>query len=175
MFLLAVGLTAGCGGGDDADEAAEPAPPADEPVKTFTISETEFELNPASITLEEPGTYAFRAVNDGSTTHALAIEGAGLEEETEEIAPGGSATLTAEITRRGSYRLYCPVGDHEDRGMVGAVTLSRADSGLPPGGSGGRTTTETGPRVSTEIETHEEGGDEGESPPDDSGGGYGGG
>ncbi len=170
--LGVVALSAGCGGGGASEETAGETTASGKPIKTVTISETEYELEPDAITVAEPGTYAFKVVNEGSTTHALEIEGAGVEEETEEIEPGGSAMLTVEITKRGSYRLYCPVDDHEGKGMVGALTLSHADEGLPPGGSGGGTTTE--PHVTTGGVETDEGGDEGESPPDDSGG-YGGG
>ena len=65
-ILVAVG--AGCGTGDD-EEAAPGGGAAVE------ISATEFALDPATIELDEAGTYTFRLVNDGGTVHALEIEG----------------------------------------------------------------------------------------------------
>jgi uncharacterized cupredoxin-like copper-binding protein len=79
-------------------------------------------LDPAEITLDRPGTYLFRASNSGEAEHALEIEGEGIEEETEDIQPGESTLLEVNLDP-GIYKLYCPVGDHEERGMVGTVTV----------------------------------------------------
>lgn len=118
VAMLVLFVTA-CGGSDDGNETTAAGGAA----KTFEIVETEFQLEPSTVTLEAPGTYTFRAVNEGETEHALELEGEGLEEETENIAPGESAELTVEITDPGEYELYCPVGDHKDRGMEGTVEL----------------------------------------------------
>jgi uncharacterized cupredoxin-like copper-binding protein len=75
-------------------------------------------LDPAEITLDRPGTYLFRASNSGEVEHALEIEG----EETGDIQPGESTLLEVNLDP-GIYKLYCPVGDHEERGMVGTVTV----------------------------------------------------
>jgi uncharacterized cupredoxin-like copper-binding protein len=123
-LLAALGLAfAGCGG----DEADEGGASAGSPIRTITIAETEYALNPSSLRIQRPGTYAFKAVNEGSVGHALEIEGEGIEEETEVLDAGEEATLTVELDE-GSYELYCPVGDHKDRGMTGRVAV--ADS--PP-------------------------------------------
>lgn len=135
--------------------------PAAEASKTFQISEVEFKLRPADFTLAEPGVVEFVVKNEGGTVHALEIEGPSGEFETEEIQPGGEARLTAELGQDGTYKLYCPVGDHEGRGMVGKLVVGgksgsgSGDSGDDSGGGGG--SGETG----------------GTSPDDDSGGGGG--
>src|SRR5215217_9788653 len=59
-------------------------------IKTVLIKETEFKLSPSSITLSKPGTYAFKAENEGSMQHSLEIEGKGLKSEEGE---GGEAEL----------------------------------------------------------------------------------
>ncbi len=79
-------------------------------------------MDPAEITLDRPGTYLFRASNSGEVEHALEIEGEGIEEETGDIQPGESTLLEMNLDP-GIYKLYCPVGDHEERGMVGTVTV----------------------------------------------------
>jgi hypothetical protein len=48
-------------------------------IKTVTIKEVDFELSPSSVTLSKPGTYSFKAKNDGATQHSLEIEGKGLK------------------------------------------------------------------------------------------------
>jgi uncharacterized cupredoxin-like copper-binding protein len=95
------------------------------------VKETEFELKPAEITLDKPGTYVFKAVNSGETVHALEVEGQGIEEETEEIEPGQSAELKVKL-KAGTYELYCPVGGHKEEGMEGKLTVKEGS-----GGSGG--------------------------------------
>ena len=118
-LAAAVVAGAGCGGGDEGEETAAPAAG-----DATSISLIEFALDPAAVTLDAPGTYTFRAVNDGNADHALEIEGNGIEEETETIGPGESAEVTVEITEPGEYELYCPVGDHKDLGMDGTLTVN---------------------------------------------------
>lgn len=112
-------LVAGCGGNGDDDSGRESAAT---PIRTITITETDFALDPKSVDLEEPGTYAFEVVNDGQVAHALEVEGEGIEEETKTLEPGERATLTVAL-EAGSYELYCPVGDHKERGMTGSVEI----------------------------------------------------
>jgi plastocyanin len=133
LGLALLALVAGCGGSDESS-STEPAQGGSSgtPAKTITIDETEFKLSPATVNLSQPGTYEFKAVNNGSTQHALEIEGNGVEDETETIGPGDTASVTVELTEEGSYEMYCPVGDHKDRGMEGTVVV----------GSGGGATTE---------------------------------
>jgi uncharacterized cupredoxin-like copper-binding protein len=89
--------------------------------------------------VQEPGTYTFRAVNDGQFPHALEIEGHGVEEATEDIQPGATAELTVELTEAGDYELYCPVGNHRDMGMDGSLQV-----GGTAAGTGATTTSDEG-------------------------------
>jgi len=56
--------------------------------------------------------------NAGSIPHAFEVEGAGIEQETDLIQPGSSATLTLTLKPR-TYEVYCPVGadSHKKLGM----------------------------------------------------------
>ncbi len=131
--ILSVLALAGCGGGDGqvAQEEEETtatkeeettAAETTEPIEVIEVRETEYALDPADITLEQPGTYVFRAVNVGNATHALEIEGQGIEEETENLQPGESAELTVTL-EPGTYEMYCPVSNHRELGMDGSVTV----------------------------------------------------
>ncbi len=125
--LLFLGTLAGCGAGGGEDKAPSGTKEG-AVVKTIQVKETEFELKPAEITLSKPGTYVFKAVNSGDTVHALEVEGEGIEEETEEIEPGQSAELKVKL-KAGTYELYCPVGDHKEKGMEGAVKIEEGSGG----------------------------------------------
>jgi uncharacterized cupredoxin-like copper-binding protein len=150
LGLLFIATLAGCGGGgteEGKEEAAtvqeeeapvggsttadatppvsteEATPVAEGPIDTIRVNETEMSLDPSDITLERPGTYVFRAVNVGEVVHSLRIEGNGIEEQqTGEIGPGESADLPVAL-EPGTYELDCPVGNHEELGMRGRVTV----------------------------------------------------
>jgi plastocyanin len=121
--LVAAVALAGCGGGEEESEA-----PSGPSMKTIQISEIDFKLQPASVTIGAPGVYTFHAVNNGSTEHALEIEGEGVETETENIAPGESADLKVEL-KKGTFEMYCPVDGHKDMGMKGSIAVGGAAAG----------------------------------------------
>ena len=124
--VLALAL-AGCGGEDGSSGSSAAA-------KTIEVHLSDFKLDPSQVSVQEPGTYTFRAVNDGETVHALELEGHGVEEETEDLQPGDTGEFTVELTEAGDYELYCPVDDHRGMGMEGSVQVG--------GSSASSTTTE---------------------------------
>jgi uncharacterized cupredoxin-like copper-binding protein len=101
--------------------------PSGKASKTFSIGETEYKLRPRSFALTRPGVVEFAVRNDGQVVHALEVEGPTGEFETEEIQPGKRATLKADVDEPGTYELYCPVADHEQRGMVGKLVVGDGD------------------------------------------------
>jgi plastocyanin len=129
-LVVAVALAAGlaaCGGSSE-EEGAEPAGGTTAPV--VEISATEFALDPSSITVDQAGPVTLRVTSNGSATHALTIEGGGVERETGELERGESAELTVDLDA-GSYVIYCPIGDHRDRGMEGAIGIGGAPAAPP--------------------------------------------
>jgi plastocyanin len=70
-----------------------------------------------------PGTYTFVASNEGRLPHALEIEGGGLEQATDTLSAGQSADLTVTL-QPGTYKVYCPVGNHDEQGMNTTITVS---------------------------------------------------
>jgi plastocyanin len=128
-------LLTACGGDDDEVGEAEPAPAEPAAGETGTTSAaggpeaveivgTEFQFDPSHLALDAPGkSYTFRLVNNGSAPHALAIEGNGIEEETETVGPGEASEVTADLTE-GEYEMYCPVGDHREQGMEGTLSVA---------------------------------------------------
>jgi hypothetical protein len=89
-------------------------------------------LKPSEITLDRPGTYAFRVKNvtdDGA--HALEIrstKGAKLDYgegsvRTEDLPPGESAPEFKVHLGPGTYVMSSPVGHQEEEGMKGTLTV----------------------------------------------------
>jgi len=130
VAALAAGGLGACGSGSDEDAGGD----AGGSQRTIEIVETEFALEPSTVTIDEPGTYTFHVVNEGGVVHALEIDGPGVEKETQQIDPGGSADLVVELSEPGEYELYCPVDGHRGQGMKGTLSL---------GGGGGGTTEDT--------------------------------
>src|SRR3954447_21954358 len=163
VVVLAVAST-GCGGSSgssaesesDATTSGSSGSGGGSVIKTVTGHETEDKLSPSTISLAKTGTYVFKGVNDGTITHALEIEGNGVEEESSDISPGSSGTLKVTLSKAGSYEIYCPVDGHKDQGMKGTITV---------GGASGGTSTEDMHTDSTETE--------GTTTDDNSGGGGG--
>ena len=118
-------VLAGCG-----EEEKDEGGGAGTPVASVTIRESEYRLDPASPTVERGGAIEFVVENVGGIEHALEVEGPSGEVETEEIPPRKSARITADLPS-GRYTIYCPVGDHRQRGMQGAVIVGGRPGGAP--------------------------------------------
>jgi len=101
------------------------------PVATVEVEETEYELDPANPRVQSAGLVKFEVTNAGKIGHALEVEAPDGEVEIEEIAPGDTATLEADLSKPGKYRWYCPIADHEERGMEGQILVAGG------GGAGG--------------------------------------
>jgi plastocyanin len=99
------------------------------------VTETEFELDPQNPRIAKPGVVQFDVTNAGKAPHALEVEGPEGEVETETIQPGGKATLKANLSRAGTYTWYCPVGNHEQQGMKGKITVGGGGAGTTTSGS----------------------------------------
>ena len=126
VVVVVAALTGGCGGSKKTSSTTTPASSGGTVVKTVTVHETEYKLTPNSISLPKAGTYVFKGVNDGTTAHALAVEGNGVDMDGAEISPGSSGTLKVTLPKKGSYQIYCPVDGHKGLGMKGNVTVGGA-------------------------------------------------
>lgn len=87
-----------------------------------TVDASEYALKLPS-THMAPGTYTFTMDNVGHATHAIEIEGPGIDKAKSSTAgPGGKATLTVTL-QPGSYEMWCPVGNHKQAGMDTTITV----------------------------------------------------
>jgi plastocyanin len=125
VAILAVAASlalAGCGGGDGSDTGT--LVQDIHVVRVIDVHETDFALAPKRIRIERFGYYGLRAINDGEVPHALELEGPGIKgKRTANVEPGDSETMVVYFRRAGTYELYCPVADHEQRGMKATVRV----------------------------------------------------
>lgn len=106
------------GGGGTSTTAQAAAPSG----KTIDAKLTEFHIALSKASLS-PGTYTFDVKNAGSITHALTVDGKGVDNKgTDDLSPGQSATFTVTLTA-GKYDVFCPVGNHKMEGMDETVQV----------------------------------------------------
>jgi uncharacterized cupredoxin-like copper-binding protein len=113
--LVLAACSSGGGGGTASDSASSGASKAGSGTRV-TVTETEYalKLSRSSFT---PGTYTFVTDNAGKITHALSIDGPGVEDaKTKNLQGGQEATLTVTL-KKGTYDLYCPITGHKQLGM----------------------------------------------------------
>jgi uncharacterized cupredoxin-like copper-binding protein len=101
------------------------APPATTTpaVATVDVSLEDYRLVPQSPRVARRGVIAFVATNDGQTRHALAVDGPTGERRSVALRPGERTTIALRL-EPGTYKWYCPIADHERRGMVGRVRVA---------------------------------------------------
>jgi len=101
---------------------AAPAEPSGRATALLDVSLVDFALAPAVARVGRAGLIELVATNDGQTRHALAVDGPAGKVRTVAMRPG-ERTMIALRLERGTYRWYCPIGDHERRGMAGQVRV----------------------------------------------------
>lgn len=80
------------------------------------VTLTDFRIDMPSTLPAGPTT--FRITNAGKSEHNFEVEGEGIETElAQNLQPGESGTLEVDL-RPGTYHVYCPVANHEERGMA---------------------------------------------------------
>jgi plastocyanin len=148
LIVMAL-VVPGCGGDDDEESAGtttaetateERKQATGAPVTTVRIKETEFKLDPARPRVTRAGVVEFVVANSGGTVHALEVEGPEGEAETKLLQPGNSARLKVDLSKPGTYTMYCPVGNHRQQGMEGKVSVAGGGTG---GAASGESETET--------------------------------
>ena len=86
------------------------------------IQAASFGYQPSDITVPR-GPVRFIIANGADVEHGFEVEGQGIEEEIAAIAAGSSDSLTVQLDQPGEYVIYCPVGDHRQRGMTGTLSV----------------------------------------------------
>jgi len=139
VLAAAVLAVAGCGdgGGGEAAGPQTSPPAATTPAATTPGAAASPTGSPAVVTAElhdfrielsqtsfRPGAYTFVAKEEGQAPHALSIKGPGVDSATTPvIQPGGASQQLTVTLQPGAYELWCPVGNHKDRGMALTVAV----------------------------------------------------
>ncbi|MDX1545889.1 MAG: cupredoxin domain-containing protein [Rhodothermales bacterium] len=89
---------------------------------TVEVALTDFEI--AMPSLLPPGPTVFRVTNASeNSAHNFEIENDAMEKVFEaNLEPGATEVLRVDL-QPGTYEVYCPVGDHEQRGMELTLTV----------------------------------------------------
>jgi len=112
-------------GAASSSSAGSSAPASDGAAEAGSITATEADF---SISLDEDslpaGSYEIEVVNNGSSTHDLAVEQGGNKiANSDSIGPGDSTTLTVDLAP-GEYVFYCSIGNHRAMGMEMTVEVT---------------------------------------------------
>ncbi len=99
------------------------APPAGKAAASVEVSLSEYRLDPMNPRVARAGVVAFVATDDGELRHALRVDGPTGESSTPPLRPGERATISVRLPP-GTYKWYCPLADHERRGMSGRIRVA---------------------------------------------------
>ncbi len=113
--------------GEDGDETPSEDGAGEEPQGTpasqgtVEIALRDFELAPDEITVKA-GEVTFVLTNEGRYTHDFRIDGEGVDMNAGKV--GARRTDEWEVTLEpGEYRISCRISNHDERGMVGTMTV----------------------------------------------------
>lgn len=126
-IALAGILVAACVPGSE----SEGTPPPGDFLVRVTLTEHEIEV-PAEV---PAGELTFELSNEGDQVHGFAVEGEGIDETlTTDVQPGATEAVTIELAP-GTYTVWCPIGDHRQRGMEAQIEITegtQTEQGAPP-------------------------------------------
>jgi plastocyanin len=137
---LAAFAVAGCGGGDNSssssssDTSASQAPPATSgssgssggggastnlQISADPSGQLKFDKSKLSA---KAGNVTITMDNPSPVSHAVAVEGNGVDKDGSTVSMGGKSTVTVNL-KAGTYQFYCPVDGHKAAGMEGTLTV----------------------------------------------------
>ena len=70
----------------------------------------------------QPGRLRIEMANPADIPHAIGIRGNGVDETGETVGKGATSSVSIDV-RPGKYTLFCPVGGHEQAGMVAELAV----------------------------------------------------
>jgi plastocyanin len=113
ILALSVALLAGCGSAPSTVDA---------PDGRVSFKLDDFFISPQKVRVP-PGRVTFTAIDLGRTTHTLRVSD-GVHDllSITTLHPGQRGSASATL-RRGTYKLYCAIANHEQLGMKGTLVV----------------------------------------------------
>jgi len=98
----------------------------DGPIPVVEVKLTEFIIEmPTTV---PPGPVAFSVTNAGTMEHNFEVEGQGFEKKFDtNLKPGETRSLRVDLPA-GTYTVYCPLDDHQKRGMKLELKVAQQQS-----------------------------------------------
>ena len=113
-----------------AQEQSTPAPgqgpgSVDAPATKMEITAKDFTFNPDRIVVSRGQNVDLTMTNEGSARHSLSIKLPDAEVKfSDPVDPNGKRTLSFKAPdRAGDYEIYCPMGNHRERGMTATLVV----------------------------------------------------
>jgi plastocyanin len=120
LALVSACALAGCGGsGSGGSEKATTVPAG----QTVSVTAREYSFSPSAIVIPNGRSVRFELRNDGAQAHDLRIQKGGDDlGGTPIFGPNQTKSTTVNLAP-GTYDFVCTVGDHEQLGMKGKLTV----------------------------------------------------
>jgi plastocyanin len=122
-LALLLPALAGCGG-DSTKSTGTVTVEAGQPV---AIAADEYSFRPATVVVRAGGkpsvAVRFRLKNDGSLPHDIHVRAGDQDRGGTEPIGAGETTEGTVTLAPGDYKTFCSIGDHEDLGMRGKLTI----------------------------------------------------
>ncbi len=97
------------------------AAPVGPPKALLGIRLRDFKLVPDGL-VGKAGTITFHLVNEGRYTHDFRVEGEGVDEKAPKVGQGRERDWKIDL-KPGTYRISCPISNHNKRGMTGTLVV----------------------------------------------------
>jgi uncharacterized cupredoxin-like copper-binding protein len=105
---------------------------SEEPRPEKTAATVEVRLSEYAIEMPHTlpaGPTTFHVSNEGKKTHSFKIEGPGIDELlSAPVKPRTAGSLQVTL-QPGEYKVYCPVGSHESKGMTMKLAVTAKQGG----------------------------------------------
>lgn len=105
---------------DSARDSAQSAVGDNSQVKEFTVSNSGFSFNPATLTVNQGDKVKITFKNTGGS-HDLTIDGFNVS--TKVIQSGQQDSIEFTADKAGTFEYYCSVGNHRALGMKGTLVV----------------------------------------------------
>ncbi|MBI2862299.1 MAG: cupredoxin domain-containing protein [Chloroflexi bacterium] len=109
-----------------------PALAAAQTQQEVRVTFDEFTISPAAISISQGEPVRFTAVNVGKAPHNITVvfEAQGISKTLFDtnLQPGETRSTEFTFSAAGDWVMYCPVSNHKDRGMIGAIQVLAASA-----------------------------------------------